>query len=76
MALVTVKNLSFHYDDKPALKDVSFSLREGEFAVLTGPSGSGKSLGQEGHCGAIRGRNADACARFGHGGGAQAAFVG
>lgn len=43
MALVTVKNLSFHYDDKPALKDVSFSLREGEFAVLTGPSGSGKS---------------------------------
>lgn len=43
MALVAVKNLSFHYDDKPALKDVSFSLREGEFAVLTGPSGSGKS---------------------------------
>ena len=38
-----VKNISKKYDDKYAIKDVSFSLEEGKFLCLLGPSGSGKS---------------------------------
>ena len=45
MDCVTVRNLSFSYpgQDGPVLRDVSFSLEKGEFAVLCGPSGCGKS---------------------------------
>ena len=38
-----VNNISKKYDDKYAIKDVSFSLEEGKFLCLLGPSGSGKS---------------------------------
>lgn len=38
-----VKNISKKYEDKYAIKDVSFSLEEGKFLCLLGPSGSGKS---------------------------------
>ena len=45
MDCVTVRGLSFSYpgQDGPVLRDVSFSLEKGEFAVLCGPSGCGKS---------------------------------
>ena len=45
MDCVTVRNLSFSYpgQDGPVLRDVSFALEKGEFAVLCGPSGCGKS---------------------------------
>lgn len=38
-----VKNISKKYEDKYAIKNVSFSLEEGKFLCLLGPSGSGKS---------------------------------
>jgi ATP-binding cassette subfamily B multidrug efflux pump len=40
-----VKNLSFTFDDgvKPAIKDVSFSLKAGQVLGVTGPVGCGKT---------------------------------
>ncbi|MDD7339461.1 MAG: ABC transporter ATP-binding protein [Eubacteriales bacterium] len=38
-----MKNISKKYEDKYAIKDVSFSLEKGKFLCLLGPSGSGKS---------------------------------
>ena len=45
MEILTVKDLSFTYPlcQKPAIRNLSFSIREGEFAVLCGATGSGKS---------------------------------
>ena len=45
MAGITVSHLSFTYPQEtvPALRDVSFSVEEGEFLTLIGPSGGGKS---------------------------------
>ena len=43
--LVRVDHVSFTYDgqDQPALQDVSFSIREGEWLAIVGHNGSGKS---------------------------------
>ena len=43
--LVSVKDLSFTYPTtgKAALKNVSFTVKEGSFTLLTGATGSGKS---------------------------------
>ena len=43
MAILTVENLNFHYEEHPVLQDVSFSIKAGEFVTLFGPTGSGKS---------------------------------
>ncbi len=45
MALLTVKNLTFTYaaEHKEALSGVSFDVEKGEFLVLCGDTGSGKS---------------------------------
>lgn len=45
MEVYTFKNLTFAYPNrrKPAIDNVSFSVRQGEFVVLCGKSGSGKS---------------------------------
>ena len=45
MEIIKVENLSFSYPDAhgPVLKNISFSIEAGEFAVLIGATGSGKS---------------------------------
>lgn len=40
---IEVKNLSFVYDNKEVLKDISFKISSGEKIALIGESGSGKS---------------------------------
>jgi ABC-2 type transport system ATP-binding protein len=41
--MITVSNLSKHYEQVQALKGISFSIREGEFFGLLGPNGAGKT---------------------------------
>lgn len=44
MKIYEIKHLSFEYPDRTqALKDISLSIEEGEFIVVCGASGSGKS---------------------------------
>ena len=45
MALFEIRNLTFTYpgQEKPALTDLNFSLKQGEFLVVCGKSGCGKS---------------------------------
>ncbi len=43
MKAIEVKNLSKKYATVPALKDVSFSVDEGELFALLGPNGAGKT---------------------------------
>src|SRR5690606_11580692 len=42
---LSLRNVNFYYgeSERPALKDVSFDVRQGEFVAVVGPSGSGKS---------------------------------
>ena len=41
--LIEMRNVSKHFDDFQALKDVSLDVKLGERVVVCGPSGSGKS---------------------------------
>ena len=43
MDSLCAENLSLSYERDPVLEDVSFTLPKGGFAVITGPSGIGKS---------------------------------
>lgn len=45
MAMLTVRELSFTYPQmtEPALQNISFSLEEGDFLTVCGPTGCGKS---------------------------------
>ncbi|MEX5710665.1 ABC transporter ATP-binding protein [Parafrankia sp. FMc6] len=40
---VEFRGVSFGYDDRPVLRDVSFVLPEGSMTALVGPSGAGKT---------------------------------
>ncbi len=40
---IEVKNLSFSYGERPVLRDISFSIKQGEFVSILGPNGVGKS---------------------------------
>lgn len=43
MNILDVKNLSVKYNDHYAIKNVNFSVNEGEYVCLVGKNGSGKS---------------------------------
>lgn len=40
---ISVENVTYAYDGRPAVEDVSLSVEEGEFLGLVGPNGSGKT---------------------------------
>ena len=40
---INVENLIKLYDKKPALNNISFSIKKGEIVGLLGPNGAGKS---------------------------------
>ncbi len=42
-AIIETKNLSVHYGQTEALKDVSFAVEQGDFVGLAGPNGAGKT---------------------------------
>ena len=37
--IIELKNVSKSYDGKPVVKNVSFSIKKGEFITFLGPSG-------------------------------------
>lgn len=41
--VLEVKNVTFGYEDKPVVKDVSFTVRQGERIAVVGQNGAGKS---------------------------------
>lgn len=43
--MIKIKNFSFYYGDakKPALNNINLEIGDGEFVLVTGPSGGGKS---------------------------------
>ncbi len=41
--MLELKSISFSYGEKQILKDISFSLKQGEYLAIVGPSGCGKS---------------------------------
>jgi subfamily B ATP-binding cassette protein MsbA len=40
---IELKNLHFHYDDTPILKNINLTVPAGQILAIVGPSGSGKS---------------------------------
>jgi iron complex transport system ATP-binding protein len=43
MSLISARNINFSYAETPVMKDVSFSVEEGQIAAIIGPNGSGKT---------------------------------
>ena len=43
MNVIEMKHVKKSFGDKEVLKDISFSIQEGEVVSIIGPSGSGKS---------------------------------
>lgn len=41
--LIEASDVSFRYQNEPVLKKVSFSIKQGDFAAIIGPNGTGKS---------------------------------
>ncbi|AQS53860.1 High-affinity zinc uptake system ATP-binding protein ZnuC [Jeotgalibaca dankookensis] len=43
MDYIKVENLAFSYDAEPVLQDINFTVKAGEFVILTGENGAAKS---------------------------------
>jgi len=43
MSILEVKNLSVKLDGKEIIKNINFSLNEGEILLVIGPNGGGKT---------------------------------
>lgn len=43
MALINCEKLTFSYDQKPVIKDLSFSISKGDYVCIVGENGVGKS---------------------------------
>lgn len=41
--MINISRLSYSFGRQPALKDISFCMKQGEFVFLCGPSGAGKT---------------------------------
>ena len=41
--MIEVKNLCKEFNNRPILKDISFTLKDGEIMTIVGPSGAGKT---------------------------------
>jgi molybdate/tungstate transport system ATP-binding protein len=42
--VIRIENLSNNWDDIFSLKDINLTIQEGEYFVILGPTGSGKTL--------------------------------
>lgn len=42
--MIALENISKRFGERAVLRDVAFTVAEGEFAILHGPSGAGKTL--------------------------------
>ena len=40
---ILIENLSFHYTGTPVLEQVNLEVKDGDYVILTGENGSGKS---------------------------------
>jgi len=67
MEALEARNLSFGYDRDKVFENASFSLPKGAFAVITGPSGIGKSTVLKLLLGIFRPEAGDLCLRCGDG---------
>ena len=43
MALITVENLSYGYDDQTIVEDLNFTVNQGDYLCIVGENGSGKT---------------------------------
>lgn len=41
--IIEIRNLTFGYDDKPVLDNISMDIEEGDFVLVIGPNGGGKT---------------------------------
>ncbi len=41
--IIEIKNLTFGYEDTPVLEDLSMDIEEGDFVLVIGPNGGGKT---------------------------------
>jgi len=53
---ISIKNISYSYDNSIVLKDLSFDIKKGDFFIIIGPNGSGKTTLMKIFAGIIKNR--------------------